>query len=104
MASYLFLQRSQQLDARRHHYLISTAVRPGIYASPLKRPQVSQRELELRNAKPLSTLERNFLERQRLTRSFQSGVVDAPLEISRPGGGEFVTLPPIHTEKPQVRS
>eukprot|EP00112_Aurelia_sp_Birch-Aquarium-sp1_P006293 Seg1697.10_Seg1697.9 transcript_id=Seg1697.10_Seg1697.9/GoldUCD/mRNA.D3Y31 product="Spermatogenesis-associated protein 17" protein_id=Seg1697.10_Seg1697.9/GoldUCD/D3Y31 len=96
-------QEAKEEESRKQHYLISTKVRPGIYASPLKRPQVSQRELELRAAKPLSTDERYMIARQKLARSLKSGYVDTSSELDRylkrPESPE--PLPPIPSTKVQ---
>eukprot|EP00794_Sanderia_malayensis_P017456 gene17456-19203_t len=95
-------QREKEMNARRHHYLISTEVKPGIYASTVKGRQISSRERELRKAKPLSTLERRSLEREKLTQSYNTGIVDLKsLESDKLDDGQFVSLPPIPPSKPQ---
>ena len=43
-----------QMKARKTHYLISTHQLPGVYNSPFYPPQPSAKEIELRNARPLS--------------------------------------------------
>lgn len=42
------------MKARKTHYLISTHQLPGVYNSPFFPPQPSAKEIELRNARPLS--------------------------------------------------
>jgi len=42
------------MKARKTHYLISTHQLPGVYNSPFYPPQPSAKEIELRNARPLS--------------------------------------------------
>ena len=55
MASFNFtFQRAKQAKARKTHYLISTHQIPGVYNSPFYPPQPSAKEIELRNARPLS--------------------------------------------------
>lgn len=45
---------AKQMKARKTHYLISTHQLPGVYNSPFYPPQPSAKEMELRNARPLS--------------------------------------------------
>ena len=42
------------MKARKTHYLISTHQLPGVYNSPFYPPHPSAKEIELRNARPLS--------------------------------------------------
>jgi len=42
------------MKARKTHYLISTHQLPGVYNSPFYPPNPSAKEIELRNARPLS--------------------------------------------------
>ena len=102
--SILSFQIAKEEESRKLHYLISTKVRPGIYTSPLKRPQVSQRELELRAAKPLSTDERYMIARQKLAQSLKSGYVDTSSELERyfKRPESLEPLPPIPSTKVQV--
>jgi len=96
-------QKSKDAEDRRLHYLISTAVQPSIYSSPLKRPQISDRELELRRAKPLSKEERYMLAKEKLDRSLRYGVVDTSSSLEKYQYLPAVSqpLPPITTSKIQ---
>eukprot|EP00795_Rhopilema_esculentum_P013505 gene13505-4385_t len=76
-------KRFKEEEDRRHHYLISTSVRSGIYSSPVKKPHVTQRELELRQAKPFSKEERYALAKEKLERSLKSGFVDTSSTLER---------------------
>ena len=46
------------MKARKTHYLISTHQLPGVYNSPFYPPNPSAKEIELRNARPLSSRSR----------------------------------------------
>ena len=52
------------MKARRTHYLISTHQIPGVYNSPFYPPNPSAKEIELRNARPLSHRTRQRLRAQ----------------------------------------
>ncbi|KAL9959002.1 hypothetical protein ACROYT_G036083 [Oculina patagonica] len=55
---------TKQTKARKTHYLISTHQIPGVYNSPFYPPQPSAKEIELRNARPLSHRSRRKLRSQ----------------------------------------
>lgn len=55
MVSFDFsFQLTKKTKARKTHYLVSTHQIPGVYNSPFYPPQPSAKEIELRNARPLS--------------------------------------------------
>ena len=52
------------MKAKRTHYLISTHQIPGVYNLPFHLPNPSAKEIELRNARPLSQRSRQRLKAQ----------------------------------------
>ena len=86
--------------ARRDHYLLSTQVSPGVYASSKKHPN---REVELVSVSPLSNEERELIEKTKMLKFLDTatGVPTAEQqEILFKKTPE--PLPPIKGEKPQV--
>lgn len=55
---------AKEMKAKRTHYLISTHQIPGVYNSPFHLPNPSAKEIELRNARPLSQRSRQRLKAQ----------------------------------------
>ena len=94
------------MKARKTHYYVSTHQIPGVYNSPFFPPQPSAKEIELRNARPLS-----LRSRRKLRSQLQS---DAAEILNQSQSVKMVTresksvpLPPISmksTAKVQVRN
>ncbi|XP_031552910.1 spermatogenesis-associated protein 17-like [Actinia tenebrosa] len=88
---------ARELEAEKTHFLISTHQIPGIYYSPITGP--SQKELELREVRPLTPKTRGVLSARLRTKKFET--FDDRESVSAQESMKYKVLPPINADKVQ---